>query len=165
MTAKEVILEQLKATYNQKNWFVPFCDSVAGLTAEQAAMKDSSGNHSVWGIVNHLIFWNGRWLTRLNGGEPEKMEIDNNATFIEDGTDDEKWQLSVKKLDEISSAIIDKIQSSDDTFLSSEAFPGYNASWYEMLTQMTIHNAYHIGQIVHLRKQYGNWNPAIGVGA
>ena len=93
------------------------------------------------------------------------MEIDNNASFIEDGTDDEKWQLSVKQFDEISVAIIDKIQSSDNTFLSSEAFHGYNTSWYEMLTQMTIHNAYHIGQIVHLRKQFGNWDPAKGVGA
>lgn len=60
MTAKEIILEQLAATHNQKNWFVPFKNAVAGLNAGQAAWKDSSGNHSVWGLVNHLIFWNGR---------------------------------------------------------------------------------------------------------
>lgn len=165
MTSKEIILEQLKATYNEKNWFVPFNISVAGLTAAEASKKDTSGNHSVWGIVNHLIFWNGRWLTRLSGGEPDKMEIDNSGTFTEDGADDEKWKEAVGKLESISAEIIDKVNSSTELWLNSEAFPGYGASWFEMLTQMTIHNAYHIGQIVHLRKQYGNWDASKGVGA
>ena len=165
MTPKEIILEQLKALHDQKNWFVPFTDAVAGLSASDSSKRDSSSNHSVWGIVNHLIFWNSRWLTRLNDGKPPEMEIDNSGTFTDSGTDEEKWLSSVNKLNEISLAIIEKVNSSDDGYLSSEAFPGYGASWYEMLTQMTIHNAYHIGQIVHLRKQFGNWDPAKGVGA
>jgi hypothetical protein len=50
-----------------------------------------------------------------------------------------------------------------DEILDKEAFPGYEGSWYDMFAQMTIHNAYHIGQIVHLRKQQGSWNQAQGV--
>lgn len=165
MSPKEIILEQLRATHDQQAWFVSFKDAVAGLDAKNAAMKDSSGNHSVWGIVNHLIFWNSRWLIRLNGGKPPEMEIDNSATFTESGNNEEKWLSSIEKLNEVSLAIIDKVNNSDNGYLSSEAFPGYGATWYEMLTQMTINNAYHIGQIVHLRKQFGNWDPSKGVGA
>src|SRR6187455_116105 len=101
MTAKEIILEQLHATHNQKNWFVPFNDSVANLTAKDAAWKDSSGNHSVWGIVNHLSFWNSRWLIRLKGKVPPKMEIENSETFTDGKPDEDAWKSSVNKLDEI----------------------------------------------------------------
>ncbi|MEO8514757.1 MAG: DinB family protein [Ignavibacteria bacterium] len=163
MTAKEILLEQLSATHNQKNWFVPFSDSVAGLQAGDAAWKDSSGNHSVWGIVNHLIFWNGRWLTRLNGEVPAKIEIENSGTFTDGKADEEAWKASVSKLDEIMTEIELRLKDITDETLDKEAFPGYGGSWYEMFTQMTIHNAYHIGQIVHLRKQHGLWDPKQGV--
>ncbi len=165
MSPKEVILEQLRATHDQKAWFVSFNDAVAGMTAENAAMKDPGGTHSVLGIVNHLIFWNGRWLTRLNGGVPPETKTENSGTFTDSEGGEDQWPAAVKKLNEISLAIIDKVNKSDDSFLSGEAFPGYGASWYAMLTQMTIHNAYHIGQIVYLRKQFGNWDSSIGVGA
>jgi uncharacterized damage-inducible protein DinB len=163
LTAKELILEQFSATHNQKNWFVPFTDAVAGLTAKQAAWKDQSGNHSIWGIVNHLIFWNGRWLIRLKGDVPPKMEIENEGTFSEGTSDEIAWKGSINKLDEILTGIESRLKDMPDEILDKEAFPGYEGSWYDMFAQMTIHNAYHIGQIVHLRKQQGSWNQAHGV--
>ena len=59
-TIKAVLIEQLKTTHNKKEWFVPVNIAVEGLTAEQAMWKDSSGNHSVGQLVNHLYFWNAR---------------------------------------------------------------------------------------------------------
>jgi hypothetical protein len=35
--------------------------------------------------------------------------------------------------------------------------------WVGDITQLTIHNAYHIGQIVHIRKQQEAWDPSQGV--
>ncbi len=163
MTLKEFVLEQLAATHNIKYWFVPFTDSVAGLTAEQAAWKDPSGNHSVWGIVNHLIFWNGRWLIRLKGEVPPKMEIENEGTFSEGTADENAWKGSINKLDEILTGIESRLKDMPDEILDEEAFPGYEGTWYDMFAQMTTHNAYHIGQIVHLRKQQGSWKSEQGV--
>lgn len=163
MSPKKIISEQLRATHNQKNWFVSLKDAISNLTAEDAAKKDSSGNHSVWGIVNHLIFWNGRWLTRLNGSEPDKMGFENSETFPDGPPDDGSWENTLTKVNKIFTDIEDRINEMPEEELGKEAFPGYGASWYEMLTHMTIHNAYHIGQIVHLRKQFGNWNAEKGV--
>ncbi|NOS86390.1 MAG: DinB family protein [Ignavibacteria bacterium] len=165
MKAKEFILEQLKTTHNEKAWFVPLNEAVAGLTSKEAVQKDQSGNHSVWGIVNHLIFWNERWLIRLRGGKPPEMEIENPATFSTAADDEVAWQASVKKLDEILTEFEERVKAASDEFLAGEPFEGYGASWYEMFAQMTIHNAYHTGQVVHLRKQQGTWDPAKGVGA
>lgn len=36
-------------------------------------------------------------------------------------------------------------------------------SWSSELTHITIHNAYHLGQVVYIRKQQGSWNETKGV--
>lgn len=160
---KQYLIDQLKTTYNEKGWLVPFTDSVKALSAKDAASSEKGKSHSVWGIVDHLIFWNGRWLTRLKGGEPPKMETDNSATFDITDITEEKWNASVSRLTEILKEILEIAERSDDNFLSSEAFPGYGASWYEMFAQYTLHNAYHTGQIVQIRKEQGSWNADYGI--
>jgi hypothetical protein len=43
---------QLKPTHNQQDWFVPATNSVAGLTAKQAAWKEGNNtNHSISQLV------------------------------------------------------------------------------------------------------------------
>lgn len=152
----------MAACHNQKNWFVPLNDALAGLTAELASWKDGSGNHSIWQLVNHLIFWNERWLIRFRGEVPAKMEGENSETFGTSGSEND-WKQSVQKLDEILTEWETRLKGMDDDLLKKEAFAGYGDSWIAMLTQTTIHNAYHIGQIVTLRKLQGSWNPEQGV--
>jgi uncharacterized damage-inducible protein DinB len=43
---------------------------------------------------------------------------------------------------------------------ASDAKVAENAS---MIAHVGTHNAYHIGQIVYIRKEQGSWNPAQGV--
>ncbi|WMX56720.1 DinB family protein [Peribacillus sp. R9-11] len=64
MNLKAVLLEQMGACYEQKNWFVPLNIAIDGLSAEQASWKSRDSN-SIWQIVNHLIFWNERYLNRF----------------------------------------------------------------------------------------------------
>jgi uncharacterized damage-inducible protein DinB len=163
MTSKEIILNQLSATYNQKNWFVPVTDALEGLTAQQAAWSDGSGNHSIWQIVNHLIFWNERWVMRFKGQVPPEMEIENSETFDAGEKTEDQWKETVKKINEVLSDWESLVKKADDSVLAGEAFKGYGASWYEVLAQTTTHNAYHIGQILYVRKQQGVWNPDRGV--
>jgi len=35
--------------------------------------------------------------------------------------------------------------------------PDHDESWWTSLAHLAIHNAYHIGQIVHIRKEHGLW--------
>ena len=163
MTQKEILLEQMFACRNQKNWFAPLSDAIAGLTAEQASWHDESTNHSVWQIVNHLIFWNERWLTRFKGIIPPKLEGDTATTFSAEDKGDEMWKLSVNKLDEVLSEWEKELKNAEEAKLQNEALKDFGDSWYAVLSQITIHNAYHIGQIVTLRKQHGTWDLEKGV--
>ncbi|MBZ0204547.1 MAG: DinB family protein [Ignavibacteria bacterium] len=164
MKTKEFILEQLGVCRHKKNgWSTPLSDAIRGLSAEDAVKHSAGDTHSVYQIVNHLIFWNERWLMRLKGEVPPKMEIENPETFSKSDIDETKWKEDVKKLDTILTGFEERLKAMSETDLSKEAFEGYGASWYDMFVQTIIHNAYHTGQIVQLRKLQGTWDPEFGV--
>src|SRR5947209_15864866 len=98
-TLKSILLEQLRSTHNQKEWFVPANAAIEGLTAEQASWTDGKGNHSVGQLTNHLIFWNRQELAKFKGQSPEKFSGNNDETF--NAFDAKKWNDTVKQLDQV----------------------------------------------------------------
>src|SRR5947207_15966691 len=62
-----VLLEQLRTTHNEANWFVPAKAAVAGLTAKQARWSPGKGSHSVGQLAYHLWFWDARSLADFKG--------------------------------------------------------------------------------------------------
>ena len=81
VTLRSVLLEQLRTTHSEKDWFVPIDVAVEGLTPEQASWKDGSGNHSVGQLTNHLLFWNRQELAKFKGEPEEKFSSNNDETF------------------------------------------------------------------------------------
>ena len=124
----------------------------AGLTPEQATWKDGSGNHSVGQLAYHLVFWNQRELTKFKGDEPSKFSGNNEETF--DKFDAKHWSTIVHQLDEVMTEWEKALETADDKKL---------AAWYSDIAHIGTHNAYHIGQIVFVRKLQGSWDPEKGV--
>jgi uncharacterized damage-inducible protein DinB len=151
-TLKSILLEQLRTTHNQKDWFVDANTAVAGLTPEQASWKDTAGNHSVGQLANHLVFWNSEELAKFKGEAPPKFSGDNNETF--NNFDAKKWADTVKQLDQVLIEWEKAIEAADDKKLES---------WYSVIAHIGTHNAYHVGQIVYIRKLQGSWDPEKGV--
>lgn len=151
-TLKSVLLEQLKTTHNQEDWFVPVKIAIAGLTPEQAAWKDETDNHSIAQLVNHLIFWNQQQLAKFKGEKPAAFSGDNKETFA--GLDKAAWEASVKQLDEVLTALEKTVEEADEAQL---------AKWAGTIGRISTHNAYHTGQIIYIRKMKGNWDAAKGV--
>jgi len=151
-TLRGVLLEQLRTTHNTKDWFVDAITAVAGLTAEQARWKDNSGNHSVGQLANHLIFWNQQELANLKGETPAKFDGNNDETF--NSFDSAKWAATVQQLDQVMKDLESAVQAADDKKL---------AEWASTIAHIGTHNAYHIGQIVFVRKLQGSWDPEKGV--
>lgn len=149
-TLKSVLLEQLRSTHNVKEWFVPANTAVAGLTAEQASWKDRHGNHSVMELANHLVFWDERSLVQFKGGKPPKFDGNNEETFKAPAS----WDATVHKLDEVLTEWEKAVEAADDNKLRK---------WYSTIAHIGTHNAYHIGEMVYVRREQGSWNPANGV--
>jgi uncharacterized damage-inducible protein DinB len=151
-TLKGVLLEQLRTTHNVKDWFVPANIAVEGLTAEQATWKDNSGNHSVGQLAYHLVFWDAQELAKFKGETPSKFDGNNEETF--NNFDAKKWAATVQQLDEVMTAWEKAVEAADDAKIQQ---------WASVIAHVGAHNAYHIGQIIYVRKEQGSWNPEKGV--
>ena len=151
-TLKSVLLEQLKGSHNAKNWFVDGNTAMAGLTAEQASWKDGKGNHSVGQLTYHLVFWNRRVLEQIKGETSAKFSGNNEETF--DKFDSAQWATLVQQYDQIMTEFEKIVEAADDKKLGDLA---------PTVANICAHNAYHIGEIVVVRKEQGVWNPEKGV--
>jgi len=151
-TLKSILLLQLQEVHNKEEWFVPANIAVEGLTAEQAKWTDGKGNHSVGQLAYHLAFWNKSSLARLKGEQPPKFSGNNDETF--NNFDAKQWADTVKQLDESLTEAEKLVENANDKQLSE---------WAPTIEKIATHNAYHIGQILVVRKQQGSWNPEKGV--
>lgn len=152
VTLRSNLLEQLHTTHDQKDWFVPIDVAVQGLTADQANWKDAKGNHSVGQLTYHLLFWDRRELRKFKGEPEEKFSGNNDETF--NNFDVKTWSDTVKQLDQVMSDLEKFVEGADDATLQKFA---------PEIARIGTHNAYHIGEIVFVRKAQGSWNPESGV--
>jgi uncharacterized damage-inducible protein DinB len=151
-TLKGVLLEQLRTTHNAQDWFASGNTAIHGLTAEQARWTDGKGNHSVGQLTYHLVFWNKRALMQFKGEKPSKFSGNNEETFNNFTT--EEWDKLVKEFDENMTEWEKAAEAADDKKIAENA---------STIAHVGAHNAYHIGQIVFVRKEQGSWDPSKGV--
>ena len=151
-TLRGVLLEQLHTTHDQEDWFVPATIAVQGLTAEQAMWSPGKGNHSVGQLAYHIWYWDSRELAEFKGEKPAPFDGNNNETF--DKFTAAQWDDLVKKLNQVLTDWDTAVAAADDATLAKKA---------SMIAHVGAHNAYHIGQILYVRKLQGVWDPAKGV--
>jgi hypothetical protein len=152
VTLKSVLLEQLRSTHNKKEWFVDAMTAVNGLTPEQASWRDGKGNHSAGQLMYHLVFWNRRSLAKFKGEPAAKFSGNNEETF--DSFDAKTWSATVRQLDEVMTELEKVVENADENQLKA---------WASEIEHIGAHNAYHIGQIVYIRRLQGSWDAEKGV--
>jgi uncharacterized damage-inducible protein DinB len=151
-TLRGVLLEQLHTTHDQEDWFVPASIAVAGLTADQARWSPGKGSHSVGQLAYHLWFWDTNSLARFKGEKPPAFDGNNDETF--DNFTPAQWDDLVKKLNQVLTDWDTAVAAADDQKLADNA---------SLIAHVGAHNAYHIGQILYVRKLEGAWDPSKGV--
>ena len=137
---------------------------VANITAEQALWKPAGTEHSVWEMAYHLWYWNERWLKRYHGESPGARTAVIAETFQapENPTEDD-WRTAVEKLFSVMDGWKDALENITDEKLKEPVSERYTDAWFYPLANMMVHNAYHTGQIVIIRKIAGNWDASKGV--
>ncbi len=148
-TVKSLLLQELRETHNQKNWFVSEKEAAGGLTGEQAAWSDGK-NHSVGQLVQHLNYWNAQNLANMKKQKLPQVGT-NDETF---NFDPKKWDATQKEFDRVMTELEQFVQSADDATLAKIA---------PNVARIAQHNAYHIAEMVTSRKKQGTWNPENGV--
>lgn len=155
--ANDVLMNQLLANANDPSWHVPFQQSVEQLTEDEAFWTPANSSHSIAEIIQHLLYWNETWQTRYResrvdavpsiGDNHNSFVIPDHATFAE--LRDRLLEVLLQWQELLSAAKLEQ---------EVNGFPE-PAKWWELVSNAAMHNAYHIGQIVYIRKLQKNCSP------
>lgn len=123
-------------------WITPWSKALDGLTPEQAAWTPEGGRHSIWQLVNHVMFWRDVTMQRIAGNPPAGYEPEHDEQFpAPSRVDAPSWDATRARLESSHEAIRAAI---DD-----EKTPR------DRLRYHLAHDAYHLGQIMQLRALQG----------
>jgi len=134
--------------------------ALEGLSAELASHKLSVGIPSCWEILYHMEYWQELILASLRGEIVEWLEhaTEGWSTTVNNG-DDSDWNQLVEHF---SNGLKEAEKLSQERELMRSLQGWQNISAAEALQILTIHNSYHLGQLVLLRKQLSCWPPPGG---
>jgi uncharacterized damage-inducible protein DinB len=145
MSIREILIEQLKSVHDENRWFVCFNYAIKNLEPGQAKEKREDQPYSIAEIVQHLYFYNERYMSRFRGEEvPERPR--HYDTFQNHGGIE--WEVRISDFQMVMNLFKQELETCNEEKLEV---------WGETLSNLFMHNAYHIGQIVTIRKQNGWW--------
>jgi len=156
MNGKEALLQGWDAAYGKEDWYPPLADALSGLSVEQATWRPAGERvNTIWETVMHLIFYKERYLKRLTGEENGYPEgLTNDGTFAIPEPTDENWTDSLTKLKAIHFGIRDRLANMEEDRLNEKIPQTEIGAW---ALSLSLHDAYHAGQIILLRKLQGSW--------
>lgn len=148
--AYDVLANQLAANADDPSWYLSFKDATKNVTELEAFWKPDDASHSIAELTQHLIYWNETWQTRYEKSHVEAVPPvgDNNQSFLPP-SDVTFAELREKLL--ASLLRWQEILEKDKVDMTVEGFP-VEAEWWALIGNAATHNAYHIGQIVYIRK-------------
>ncbi|MEO6168199.1 MAG: DinB family protein [Chitinophagales bacterium] len=150
MNQVDLLANELKKLFNGASWIdVNIIETLSPLSAEQAAAKPFESVNSIWEIVNHLVSWRKGVLKRVQGVHFPSPE--NNFFEPVADTSSQAWKETLQQLNNSQQAWSKALEGMNATHLGLKWVPG-NQTNYELISGILQHDAYHLGQIVLLKK-------------
>ncbi|MCM3782848.1 DinB family protein [Neobacillus mesonae] len=156
--ALKSLLLQIAQNQKNENWYVPLSKALTGLSAELGAWKPGGTVNTIWQTLNHMNYCNRQILNKLTGVQDEQKEYTNIETFGSPGdpSDESGFAAVCREADSLYGQIRDLLEEIEKNGLDPDG-PVQEAYLTEQLPQWVQHDAYHLGQIVLIRKLRGDW--------
>ncbi|MGM7700552.1 DinB family protein [Pseudalkalibacillus sp. Hm43] len=147
-----LLLNVLDSTYDKESWYAPFKHAIEGITAEQANWKPAGeATKSIWENVNHLIYYKERLATNMEGREwAHNLDGDDTFHFITPSNEDEEWKKVVVRAENAQHRLREVLSNTSVEKLEQNSLE-------EKLLDIFLHDAYHTGQIMQIRKMQKSW--------
>jgi uncharacterized damage-inducible protein DinB len=135
--------------------FTPASRALDGLTPEQAVTKLEGWPHSIAETVAHMLCWQRNDITTIETGVEPPVTPEENWPVV---THDDWPRLKDEFLASLekSREIARDPENLDRFILGGRISVGLRLVWF------TGHNAYHLGQVVLMRRIIGAWPPPGG---
>lgn len=125
-------------------WYAPWQKAIEGLTPQQAAWKPQPQRHSIWQLINHIIFWQDYTLRAARGAKPSREE------FARE-TERRNWEEPAEITDTAWAAARERFMASYRAMVELVSA----AKESERPLYHLMHESYHFGQIMYLRAMQG----------
>jgi uncharacterized damage-inducible protein DinB len=154
---RKVIHQTMSRALSGKDAHVENASILAGLNWELAGAQPKGAPHSLFELINHMIYWQEwvvKWLDgkrprppkHAAGGWPGKASPANRK----------EWERTVKRFRNALVALDRRSRKTDP--LSKRG----KMTYLEMLHIIGSHTSYHAGQVVFLRQLLHAWPPPSG---
>ncbi|TWT25120.1 DinB family protein [Planomicrobium sp. CPCC 101110] len=130
-----------------------------GLAWQLAGEKREHCPHSVWELLNHMLYWQDFMLAYLKGEVPESPEHameswpDSSAPASQ-----EEWEGAVSRF----LKSLQEAEQEGAKDLMEKCPAGKGRTRAEWLMGIALHNTYHAGQVAMVRRMSGAWPPPSG---
>ncbi|WP_433945474.1 DinB family protein [Paenibacillus sp. SN-8-1] len=155
----QTLLSQLDAIWYHDEWFTTVTRALDGVTSVEAAWKPAGDSNTIWQLVNHMNFYNEQILQQLTN-QPPHQAINNTSTFGSPGEagNEDGWQEVKERAFSITAEIRKAMESLSDSDLDTQV---NETTLGHTLSSWVMHDGFHTGQIVLIRKLQGSWPATI----
>lgn len=122
--------------------------------------------HNIWHIVEHMNYWMDYELRRIACMPPAYPDHAIESWPSEPLATDAQWRHARTRFADLLDRLA-RLAASDSETLSQQISPDKDKAARpitveDIVTQISAHNSYHIGQIALLRRQLNSWPPKSG---
>jgi hypothetical protein len=147
MNESHRIADQLHRAFFGGAWHGPSVkETLAGVTAENAAAHPLDGAHSIWELVHHLNAWIVEVNASLRGKPYESLQGDKDWPPVTDRSA-AAWDRDLEALERSENSLEETMRA-----FPSEKLGEGDKSYYYIVHGIVQHNLYHAGQIALLKK-------------
>ena len=152
-TIRELLLEQLEG----KNAHVDFNQAIQGITYKQSGIKVEGVPHTIWELIEHIRIAQADILEFCNNPDYEALDWPEDYWPQSSAPNDkDELEQSIQEvrdgIEEMRELIRDPNNNLQDVFNH-----GDGQTLFREAMLIVDHNAYHIGQIVLIRRLLGSW--------
>ncbi len=146
------LINVLDSTYDKESWYAPLKNAIEGITAEQATWKpNGEATKTIWENVNHLIYYKERLVANIEGREwPHNLDGDQTFYLTDQSKEEQDWKKVVDRVEKAHNSLRDLLSKASIEELDKNSLES-------KLLDIFLHDAYHTGQIIQIRKMQGLW--------
>ena len=156
MDKKDILVHGWEYAFDVEDWYPPIKAALQDVDFTEAVWKPTGkATHTIAELVTHLLYYKERFLVRLKGQEWKIPITNNDESFhTTDVGTAEAWKAAVDKLFSVQKEIKSILVTMDEAGLQKEI---EKIPVERQILSLMMHDAYHTGQIILIRKLYGSW--------
>ena len=145
------LLKQFASLQHGDCWIgINFKEALHAVDSAKACKKLSEDGNSIWMLAAHLIYWRTAVVNRLTGSLNPPPFSD---FLLPEQLNEENWKQTLHDFEAAYHLLRTAILNCKEENLDKPS-PRPEQSFYELIAGCLQHDAYHLGQIVLLKKSF-----------